>query len=167
MRKKQIENLKTLSLTEIKELTAQTATNTQYHTNLEKYLNKNSAISNDELKARLFSIAGQTVNIPDIEEDLHNILTYGQLWTSKPTLMRGKASQCHKNSCDLWYENKDKCVICTGYALSDDEIWRQHSWLIHIKPRSNLVIETTIPRLAYYGFAMTYDLCVKFDNDNL
>lgn len=81
--------------------------------------------------------------------------------------MRGEDCHCHSNSALLWEVNKDKTVICTGYALSADGMWRQHSWLIHRKPRSNRVVETTEPRILYYGFAMTPELCEEFVNENV
>lgn len=118
---------------------------------------------------KLLSIGGEQVCLPDYEEDFEKIMERGQIWTGKHSvkMMKGRPSQCHKNSCDLWVNNKDKSVIATGYALSDDGMWRQHSWLIHIKPSSVNVIETTVKREAYFGFTMTYDECVEFDDANL
>ena len=91
------------------------------------------------------------------------------LITMLPQLQRmlGEDCHCHSNSALLWEVNKDKTVICTGYALSADGMWRQHSWLIHRKPRSNRVVETTEPRILYYGFAMTPELCEEFVNENV
>ena len=43
----------------------------------------------------------------------------------------------------------------TGYALSDDGLWRQHSWLIAKPGRRWTVIETTCRRLLYYGVVLT------------
>lgn len=130
---------------------------------------------NEKLKQlyyKLMGIGGQNVLFPSIEEDIDNILEYGQLWDNITTKrMKGRCCQCHRNACDLWYANKDKdsfrITICTGYALSDDGLWRQHSWLIQVKARANVLIETTEPRLAYFGFAMTFDQSEQFDNDNL
>lgn len=115
-----------------------------------------------QMRDRLLKIGGEEVCIPFYEEDIELILQYGQLWTQTPKMMRGELGQCHYNSKCLWKENKKNTLIATGYALSKDGMWRQHSWIIHIKPRSNQIVETTIPRVAYYGFVMNYDMCQEF-----
>ena len=119
-----------------------------------------------ELRDMLLSIGGQEVCMPMYEEDLENILDRGQLWLGdRITMMKGLPSQCHLNSTRLWYANKDKVALCTGYALSEDGVWRQHSWCIHIKPRKNRVAETTVERIAYFGFAMTPEEAEEFYDD--
>ena len=121
-----------------------------------------------DLKERLLSFAGEAVCLPAYEPDLENILSYGQFWLGyNAERMLGEDCHCHSNSALLWEVNKDKTVICTGYALSADGMWRQHSWLIHRKPRSNRVVETTRPRVLYYGFAMTPELCERFVSYNV
>lgn len=120
-----------------------------------------------DLRKKLLDFAGEAVCLPAIEEDIDYILNYGQFWVGNNIkLMLGEPSHCHSNSCNLWEQNKDKTRICTGYALSDDGMWRQHSWLIWHKDRSNQIVETTVKRIAYYGFAMPYDMCQQFADDN-
>lgn len=119
------------------------------------------------LRQKLLTFAGEAVCFPPCEEDLDNILSYGQFWAGgNAKLMRGEPSQCHVNSANLWEQNKEATRICTGYALSEDGIWRQHSWLVWHKPRSNQIIETTAKRIAYYGFVMPYDMCQQFADEN-
>ena len=102
-----------------------------------------------DLRQKLLTFAGETVCFPPCEEDLNNILSYGQFWIGgNAKLMRGEPSQCHVNSANLWEQNKDATRICTGYALSEDGIWRQHSWLVWHKARSNQIVETTVKRIA-------------------
>lgn len=121
-----------------------------------------------ELKERLLKFAGEAVCLPATEDDLDNLLEYGQFWIGNNVkFMKGVPSQCHRNASRLWESNKDKCRICTGYALSDDGMWRQHSWCIWNKARSNQIVETTLPRILYYGFAMTDEECEKFAYDNM
>lgn len=121
-----------------------------------------------ELKTRLLDFAGEAVRLPEYEEDLENILEYGQFWLGyNAERMPGEPCQCHKNSALLWRENRDITNICTGYALSEDGMWRQHSWLIRRKPRSNKIVETTMPRVLYYGFALTPEMCKEFADENL
>ena len=120
------------------------------------------------LKQRLLDFAGDAVCLPAYDPDLENILEYGQFWLGyNAERMPGEDCQCHSNSARLWEANKDRTVICTGYVLSADGMWRQHSWLIHRKPRSNRVVETTRPRILYYGFAMTPEMCEEFANNNI
>ena len=121
-----------------------------------------------ELKSRLLDFAGGAVCLPEYEEDLENILEYGQFWLGyNAERIPGEPCQCHENSALLWRENRDVTNICTGYALSEDGMWRQHSWLIHRKPRSNKIVETTRPRVLYYGFAMPPDLSENFADEVL
>ena len=120
-----------------------------------------------DLKQILLSFGGEATCLPGYEDDLSEILKYGQLWLgTNIKMMKGVPSQCHRNSCDLWEQNKENTRICTGYALSDDGMWRQHSWVIWMKPNSNQIVETTVPRIAYFGFVMTTEQCEKFAYDN-
>ena len=120
-----------------------------------------------DLRQKLLDFAGEAVCFPAYEEDLSNILNYGQFWVGNNVkLMRGAPSQCHANSANLWEQNKDVTRVCTGYALSDDGMWRQHSWLVWHKARSNQIVETTVKRVAYYGFVMPYDMCQQFADEN-
>lgn len=82
--------------------------------------------------------------------------------------MEGVPNQCHKNSCELWYANNDTfdIHICTGYALSQDGLWRQHSWLVAIIENQPKIIETTVDWVAYYGFIRTEEECELFYNMN-
>ena len=120
------------------------------------------------LKNACCPLRGEAVCLPACEPDLENIMDYGQFWLGyNAKKKRGEDCHCHSNSAMLWEVNKDKTVICTGYALSADGMWRQHSWLIHTKPRSNRVVETTRPRILYYGFAMTPEMCEEFADKNI
>ena len=75
-------------------------------------------------------------------------------------LIKGAPNGCHKNSAKLWSEGKGKIV--TGYALSDDGLWRQHSWV----NAGNQLIETTEPRVIYFGYTLDEDESKEFDNNN-
>lgn len=120
-----------------------------------------------ELRNRLLNFLGESVCLAYIEEDIDDILNYGQFWLGhNAKMMRGEPCHCHSNACNLYEQNWDKTRICTGYALSEDGMWRQHSWLIWIKDRSNQIIETTVKRVAYYGFIMDEDQCEKFCEEN-
>ncbi len=120
-----------------------------------------------QLRTLLLSFGGSEVCMPDYDEDLYNIIERGQLWYGdRIHMMRGQPSQCHRNSSYCWEANQDKSVLCTGYALSEDGMWRQHSWLVELRPRKNRIVETTVPRVAYFGFGMDTDEAWKFYFDN-
>lgn len=40
------------------------------------------------------------------------------------------------------------------------------SWIIWHKARSNQIIETTVPRILYFGFVMTTEMCEEFADNN-
>jgi hypothetical protein len=115
------------------------------------------------LRDKLLTFGGEEACMPYFEEDINDILLRGQFWyADRVKFMKGERSQCHRNSCYLWEANKSRVRIVTGYALSLDGMWRQHSWAIWIKPRKNMIVETTEPRIAYFGFVMTEDECKDF-----
>ena len=117
-----------------------------------------------ELHDLLLSHGGEMTCLPRIEEDFDAILTRGRIF--KPRWLRmmpGRDCGCHFNVARLWDVNKDRVRICTGYGLSDDRIWRQHSWGLFKK---QVVVETTVERILYFGFIMTPDEAEQFFFDN-
>lgn len=116
-----------------------------------------------ELKNKLLDIAGWAAVIPVVEEDLEKLMTRGRKFPGRSRTMKGEPCRCHSNSALCWDENRELCSICTGYALSRDGVWRQHSWVL-----TNLgtVIETTEKRIQYYGYVMTPEECELFLLDN-
>lgn len=117
------------------------------------------------LHKKLLSFGGVRTVLPVVEDDLRNILERGQLWLGRlPKMMPGQPSQCHRNSCACWKANKSRAILCTGYALSEDGLWRQHSWLVAFHHQQ--IVETTVPRVAYFGFAMTTEEAENFCAEN-
>lgn len=115
------------------------------------------------LRDRLLSFGGNEACLPIVEEDFDAIMQRGQLFYGKGSRMRrGLPSQCHYNSSLLWKANVGHCQIATGYALSEDGIWRQHSWVVQPLTVKYRVWETTTPRVAYFGFVMTDEECQDF-----
>ena len=109
----------------------------------------------------LLEIGGSETCFPAYEEDMAAILDRGRYYPGRSKMMRGRPNKCHANTCELWENNRKQfqVAITTGYALSPDGIWRQHSWLVHrYRTKSQLrtrIVETTVKRTAYYGFEMT------------
>ncbi len=101
-----------------------------------------------EQKLLLF---GGTRMIFRYEPDLKLLLDRGEVFDEPAELVPGEPSQCHLNVARLWNEQKGEVSIVTGYALSEDDLWRQHSWLIREKliARQGRLIETTVKRVKY------------------
>lgn len=126
---------------------------------------KNPKLS--ELRDRLLAFCGDSVCLAFEEPDIDIILERGQFWFGhNAKRMEGRDCKCHSNACNLYRQNRETTRICTGYALSKDGMWRQHSWLIFKKSRSNQIIETTEPRVLYYGVALTEEECSLFCREN-
>lgn len=108
------------------------------------------------LRDRLLTFGGHVACLPLVEEDYDNIMQRGQFFYGKGVKFRkGRPSQCHMNSALLWDANRGRCQIATGYALSQDGCWRQHSWVVQPMTRKYRIWETTTRRVAYFGFVMT------------
>lgn len=120
----------------------------------------------------LLQIGGYETCFPVVEEDMKKILSRGYYRKGTSKMMEGSPSRCHSNVCDLYVLNQRVAdvTICTGYALSNDGLWRQHSWLLHrYKTRRQhraRVIETTTKRVAYFGFEMTEKEAEVFCDNN-
>jgi hypothetical protein len=72
---------------------------------------------------------GFVVAPPYPDPDLDAIITSGFVQAGAVVVKKGRVSQCHENIAGIWRLQKYGIVgIGTGYALSDDGLWRQHSW---------------------------------------
>jgi hypothetical protein len=102
------------------------------HTKFQKYLS---------------NLVPSTHLVADIDDIASILLGTGKLRIVKDNVIlnKMKKSNCHDNCAKLFKKGKLK-ELHTGYALSDDGLWRQHSWGIS---SNNKIIETTIPRLIY------------------
>lgn len=77
-------------------------------------------------------------------------------------LLEGERGACHHNTAamfaqkELWRflgrRDLPKIKIATGWALSDDGLWRSHSWGVQ---KDGTVVETTCPRIGYLGVVLT------------
>lgn len=97
------------------------------------------------------------------DPDLDALLVYGRLLDASTTkLVLGRESDCHGNVSRLWRKRPEAIVIVVGYALSDDGLWRQHTW----GAEAGYVIETTEPRLAYFGVPLSSEHAARFASAN-
>lgn len=104
-----------------------------------------------QLYERLLQEGGLAVAPIREEPDAKKIIQRGRVFSPKGArIVSGDRNRCHGNAARL-YLQKRGIEIATGYALSEDEVWRQHSWGV----KDGKVIETTAPRELYFGFILT------------
>jgi hypothetical protein len=107
------------------------------------------------VRDRLLAIGGAETCLVGREEERDQMLTRGRAYSGRRAIRRtGERSRCHANVAGLHEQDPAGCRIATGYALSDDGIWRRHSWGLGPDERP---IETTTPSVAYFGFDLTAD----------
>lgn len=132
--------------------------------------NKNEAAKMNKmfaLRDKLLAFAGHEVCMPLTDADYDAIMQRGQFfYGDHARLKEGLPSRCHYNSACLWAANKGHCQICTGYALSKDGLWRQHSWVVQPLTVSWRIWETTVKRLAYFGVIFSDSECEEFAENN-
>jgi hypothetical protein len=63
----------------------------------------------------------------------------------------GEPNAAHQNVSKLLKAGRIS-EVHTGYALSDDRLWRYHSWGVDAHGR---IVETTVERIAYFGMDET------------
>ena len=81
------------------------------------------------VRDRLLAIGGAETCLVGREEERDQMLTRGRAYSGRRAIRRtGERSRCHANVAGLHEQDPAGCRIATGYALSDDGIWRRHSW---------------------------------------
>lgn len=106
-----------------------------------------------ELEQKLLSMGGkELVYMPSLPQIIRAIIDEGQVFDTLPVeLVKGKPSHCHENVDALWLKGKGKYRSAHGYGLSEDGLWRQHSWLVK---KNGIIVETTVVRKMYYGILL-------------
>jgi len=137
-------------------------------------------MSADLLRKRLtdllLAVAGERVCLLGCEvvEDIEKSLARGLLFGRTHKRMPGAQSKCHMNSALCWEANKANSLIATGFALSSDGIWREHTWVVVARrpgakpsnPKAWWTVETTTPRTRYFGYILTPEECEVFAGEN-
>lgn len=78
--------------------------------------------------------------------EVQKLLAQGKFWNGKPEMRVMRSNECHGNSRELCLRGLGQ--MASGFGLSADGLWRQHSWIV---TPQNTVVETTTPRVAYFG----------------
>lgn len=120
------------------------------------------------LEQQLLTLGG-TRMIYRYEPDLKLLLERGETFSGPVELISGESRQCHANVARIWNEQREIVSIVTGYALSEDGLWRQHSWLIQGKLTVGpyRLIETTTSRIMYFGVLLTQTEAEVFYQTNM
>jgi hypothetical protein len=105
------------------------------------------------LATKLLAYGGTKVVIPYLEPDILELFKRGTIvQMNKLRIIKGYRNSCHSNSAKYSLKHPGTTMY-TGYALSDDDMWRQHSWVVDTKG----IIETTEKRIAYFGIPYTIE----------
>lgn len=125
------------------------------HPQQEKAINQTVPVPFVQLEQLLLSLGGTRL-VYRHEPHLQPLLLRGEVLDGPVELVPGEERNCHSNSTRLWQENKETLALATGYALSEDGLWRQHSWVIRKQPDIGQarILETTILRVKYFGFLL-------------
>ena len=134
--------------------------------NAESRFSKETLDAMKALHDRILSFGGDEVCMTAFDEDAAKTLSRGRFFYGSSYMRKGQPSQCHSNSAGLWHANRGHCSIATGYALSEDGLWRCHSWVVQPRTRTMRVWETTVKRVAYFGFIMNDAECQEFFDEN-
>lgn len=106
------------------------------------------------------------------EEDMAKLLKRGAgiPWRPRHDKVKlGDPCQCHANAARLWEDDPNDIDIMTGWGLSKDGIWRQHTWALEsaMPPKTGRIIETTEKRLVYFGYRLTQKEAERFAWENM
>jgi hypothetical protein len=99
-----------------------------------------------ELERTLLAV----VCLPD--PNLGALLRRGSVFKGRPLLRRGWRNQCHRNVALEHLASHRRLKVATGYYLSRDGCWRQHSWLWD--GEVGRIVETTVPASRYFGVVL-------------
>ena len=119
-----------------------------------------------DLEKRLLDVGGLIAFLFLPENRVDKLLERGQTFPGhEAQLRRDQEVDCHRNAARLFCSTEGAVRIASGYALSDDDSWRQHSW--GVEAETSCVIETTVPWLRYFGFVLDDPESLEFIFGNL
>jgi hypothetical protein len=118
----------------------------------------------EALRGLLLAIGGtELVAPPGLDPDVRLLITSGFVMGGPVQHEFIRDSKCHENIARAWKGRKSGIVgIGTGYALSGDGLWRQHSWGL----RREGILETTVERVKYFGLLLQGEAADSFAESN-
>ena len=125
-----------------------------------------------DLRKKLLSFGGEEVCVSYNDSDTLMILSHGIVCRgAKAVKNKGIPRRCHQNAAALFDMNPQRFRVATGWALSRDGVWREHSWGVDKNIPENVdgshIVETTEKRIAYCGVVLTVEGCKKWVRNNL
>jgi hypothetical protein len=118
-----------------------------------------------ELRQKLLKLGGIEAVPPGFDEssppqrarqqhDISQVLQHGRTWIgAQAELEVMETSGCHFNVARL--RTSARGQIVTGWALPEDGLWREHSWLIRAAGTAEeSILETTHRSLLYHGYVL-------------
>ncbi|MEH0934527.1 hypothetical protein [Micromonospora psammae] len=112
---------------------------------------------------RLLDLGGELVVPPGPPEaDLDQLIAAARPHGPAARQVPGEENGCHANAAILWTD-ATVAAVGTGYALSADGLWRQHSWGVDA---DGTVVETTFERQRYMGLTLTDIPALQFAASN-
>lgn len=120
------------------------------------------------LEKKLLSLGGSFALIKPNEKDHEKILSRGERRPGKGKhvyFLDGEPSRCHETAAEEAAKDPAWLGIATGYALSQDGVWRQHSWGHWHKTRN--IVESTEERVLYFGFVLRDEEALGFIFSNV
>jgi hypothetical protein len=119
----------------------------------------------EDLRKQLLALGGVEVVLPrydqfsEVEQrrqayDVEQVLARGETWLgSRAVLELRTENNCHNNVAQI--RSSGRGSITSGWALADDGLWREHSWLLLRSADSeDSVLETTQAWLLYHGYRL-------------
>jgi hypothetical protein len=116
------------------------------------------------LRRMLLKLGGQFVVAPSKRDpDLSALLESGFVMGGPVKLVAMKTNSCHQNLANIWRTQKFGVIgIGTGYVLTEDQLWRQHSWGVLREG----ILETTKERTKYFGILLQGSRADRFARFN-
>jgi hypothetical protein len=119
-----------------------------------------------ELERRLLDLGGIMALLFLPDHQIGDLLDRGRFFPgSGARIVRGADSACHSNAALQFVQTEGGVLIASGYALSPDGPWRQHSWGVDAK--DGRVVETTERRVRCFGFVLSESESLFFLMANL
>ena len=114
-----------------------------------------------QLPANTFVVYGNMVAMTN--DEVQDIADNGKMFSGRGAIeITGAQSHCHLNTAKL-YSRKRVDTIVTGFALSKDKLWREHTWGL----KGKRVVETTEKRVKYFGKVLSKDEAREFVDNEL
>lgn len=98
----------------------------------------------DRMVEKLLQHGGEAAQRPICDPQIGAVFDRGVLFECPQVLVRGTPNECHANAGELWMRREGAISLCTGYALTAEGIWMQHSWCVTTGDQEKkLILETT------------------------